>query len=166
MTHKPWERELGESTKAFHAFTIYRDLGPTERSLPKVCQMYASKRSLLGQMKRWSKKWQWVQRAQAYNDHLDKLRLEEHEKNVIDMKKRHLTLAKALQAKAAEKLKDLEAADFKKIPDLVKTIVEGVRLERLTLGEATEKLEGEVKEKITIRMWQPPKVDKDAKAEQ
>ena len=41
MYRKPWERQENESTSAFYAFTIYRDLGH-ERSLRRVAERLAS----------------------------------------------------------------------------------------------------------------------------
>lgn len=155
-----WERQPGESAKAFHAFTLYRDLGH-ERSVSKVAQIYRPGRNLRSLMSRWSTKFNWVKRAEAYDDHMDKLSRKEAEKQVKDMKKRHITLGMALQTKAAEKLKDLKGKDMK-VPDAIKALSEGVKLERLARGEATEKFEGKL-EPLIIKMWQPPKdEEKDA----
>jgi hypothetical protein len=61
----PWERQEGESPKAFHAFCLYKDAG-SERSLTKVAQLLNVSKQLLG---RWSSQHQWVRRALAWDDH-------------------------------------------------------------------------------------------------
>ena len=52
-----------ESSKAWEAFCLYRDLGP-ERSFDKVYQKCSKSVSLLA---RWSGLYHWVQRAQAFD---------------------------------------------------------------------------------------------------
>ena len=142
-----WERQPGESAKAFHAFTFYRDLGH-ERSVSKVAQIYRPGRNLRSLMSRWSTKYSWVKRAEAYGDHLDELRRKRNEKEIQVMEKRHITLSMSLQQKAAEKLKDLKGKDMK-VPEAIKALVEGAKLERLTRGEPTEKMKGELHTIIT-----------------
>ena len=46
-TDKPWERQKGESEKAYEAFAAYRDMGP-ERSITKVSQSLNKTRTLIG----------------------------------------------------------------------------------------------------------------------
>lgn len=67
MVKQLWQRQAGESDKAFEAFTYYRDLGP-QRSLDKLRLVLPKNRALLG---RWSAKWAWVDRCTAYDDSLD-----------------------------------------------------------------------------------------------
>lgn len=62
----PFEQQPRESDKAFAAFSLYLSLGP-ERSLETVAQRF-SKSSRL--MKRWSAKFGWTSRVQAYMAHL------------------------------------------------------------------------------------------------
>jgi len=142
-----WERQLGESARAFHAFTLYRDMGH-ERSVSKVAQIYRPGRNLRSLMSRWCTKYDWVKRAEAYDDHMDALSRKQAEKEVKEMQKRHVTLSLLLQKKAAEKLKDLQAKNLK-VPDAIKALAEGVKLERLARGEATEKIKSEVEAIIT-----------------
>lgn len=64
-----------ESTAAFRAFQIYRDLGP-ERSLRKAWQAYREARGepatrLPGPRARWSVKYEWVKRAAEFDALLD-----------------------------------------------------------------------------------------------
>lgn len=143
---EPWERQEGETTKAFYAFTIYRDLDH-KRTLSKTCTNYmettSRTRSCLRTIGGWSTKFGWVKRAQAYDDYVDALIREESEKAVKEMQKRHLTLGMALQAKGAAKLQDLDGKKMK-VRDAISAITQGTRLERLIRGEPTERVKGEM----------------------
>jgi hypothetical protein len=66
---RAFEPQPKESSKAFSAFKIYRDLGP-ERSLVKACESYYGSTANLAQIKVWSSKFDWVDRARAYDDWL------------------------------------------------------------------------------------------------
>lgn len=149
-----WERQPGETAKAFYAFTLYRDIG-YERSITKVAQLYNAKKQLRALVGRWSSKNNWVERARAYDEHLDELGTKQQEENIRKMQKRHITLSMALQQKAAEKLKDLKPEDMR-VLDAIKAIIEGAKLERLTRGEPTETVHAKI-EPIVIKMWQPSK---------
>jgi hypothetical protein len=66
---RAFEPQPKESSKAFSAFKIYRDLGP-ERSLVKACKSYYGSAANLAQIKVWSSRHDWVTRARAYDDWL------------------------------------------------------------------------------------------------
>lgn len=161
-----WERQEGETTKAFYAFTIYRDLGHN-RSLSKVHENYieatSKTRSCLRTIAGWSSKFNWVKRVQAYDDYMDGLAREEKEKAVKEMQKRHLTLGMALQAKGAERLQNLDGKDMK-TRDAISAIAQGTRLERLIRGEPTERVRGEMV--TTIREVGPMPWEKIPEAEE
>lgn len=68
----PFEQQPHESARAFRAFTYYRDLGP-ERSLEKAYAGHSGEKDgkAPGQWNAWSKQFEWVRRAIAYDAHLD-----------------------------------------------------------------------------------------------
>lgn len=61
-----WDRLPNESSRAYQAYVIYRDLGP-DRSLAQVSQKHTKS---IPTLKRWSSKYNWVERARAYDDYL------------------------------------------------------------------------------------------------
>jgi hypothetical protein len=63
----PWERQPGESSKAFGKFSFYRDLGPT-RSLTQVAREF---RCSVSGVKELSARWSWAYRVQAWDSRLD-----------------------------------------------------------------------------------------------
>lgn len=65
-THYPFDRQPGESEQAFTAFRTYLDLGP-RRSLATVGRELGKSKAM---MERWSSRWSWVARVEAYTDHL------------------------------------------------------------------------------------------------
>jgi hypothetical protein len=68
-----FDREPEESTKAFEAWTIYRDLG-AQRSLQKTAELYYGSRSNVRQLQRWSSRFNWVERARASDVEREMLR--------------------------------------------------------------------------------------------
>jgi Mg-chelatase subunit ChlI len=147
-----WDRRSNETSKAYAAFTIYRDMGP-ERSIALVAEECRKNISL---MNRWSQRHQWVSRVHDYEAHLEKVAQASREKEIADMRKRHVTLGMALQSKAAEKLKALDGKNMK-VPDAIKALAEGTKLERLARGEPTETIESRGGQPLVVQMWQPPK---------
>src|ERR687889_2256978 len=75
-----YDRETDESTKAFEAWTVYRDLG-AERSLQKASEMYYGHGANVGQFERWSRRYGWVERARAFDVEREMIRrsaIEDH----------------------------------------------------------------------------------------
>jgi hypothetical protein len=72
---RAFERQPGESAKAYRAFCCYRDLG-AERSLAKAAETYYGSRKNLAQVGLWSRKFDWVDRAQAWDDFVAMIRLD------------------------------------------------------------------------------------------
>src|SRR5437660_1461972 len=137
-TRLPYERQPGESDRAFAAFCCYRDLGP-KRSLDEVGKrLYGGqsgrKRAATGRVQEWSSNWQWRERVAAWDAHLDQQTREAQEKARREMGERHAKLAVALQEKAIQRLKGMKPEELSSA-DLLRYFVEAVKLERLSRGE-------------------------------
>lgn len=142
-----WERCPGESTKAYNAFCAYRDMGP-ERSLEKTGRTLDKPRTkqYLGE---WSVKYNWVERATAYDDYIEKKKRADREAEIQKMVKKHARIATKLQKKALERLKKLDPS--KLTPSAVLNfLTEAIRIERLSLGEI-EKVKLEHEGNINIK---------------
>ncbi len=69
---KTYDRQDGETTKAYTAFTIYRDMG-SSRSLDRVeekiygTQIGHKRGTNLTSLKRWSREWNWVDRCRDFD---------------------------------------------------------------------------------------------------
>jgi hypothetical protein len=130
-----FERLPGEPSRAYYAFTKYRNLGPKrslsavqqELELERIRQEYNATGSLpvrtgvhqdggheratkrpqrSGVLGRWSMQWDWVERAQAWDRYIDQLRLARHLDQVEEMAKRHTNQSEACQAVIMENIKE------------------------------------------------------------
>jgi hypothetical protein len=130
-----WEQQSKESSRAFGAFCAYRDLGP-RRSLRAAAEAFYGRISaaLERQLDKWSRAFGWVERAGAWDRHLDAEARKAQEESRREMVERHVKEARALQAKALERLRALCPEELGPT-DLLRYIVEAAKLERLALGE-------------------------------
>jgi hypothetical protein len=104
----PWERQRGESAKAFAAWVLYRDMVDT-RSYQKVAQELSKSDTLI---KRWGTKWRWQERLNAFLASQDTARLECHRKAMEEMNSRHISTAILFQEKTVEKLQSVHINDL------------------------------------------------------
>lgn len=135
-TDKPWERQKGESEKAYEAFLVYRDMGP-ERSTRAVAQKLGKSVSLI---QRWSRDKDWQERVRAYENDLDRAARKKALADRKAMTDRHISIAMQLQKKALEALAGLSAEDMtpKDIKEYIKMATDLERLNR-TLEDADSK---------------------------
>lgn len=131
----PWEQQPRESSRAYGAFCAYRDLGP-RRSLHAAATAFYGRASgsLERQLDKWSRAFGWVERANAWDRHLDDEARAAQEAARRDVVERHLREARTLQGKALQRLQALTPEELGPA-ELLRYIVEAVKLERLVLGE-------------------------------
>lgn len=132
-----WERQEGESAQAFQAFAEYRNMG-AERSLAKVAQKLGKSKPL---MERWSSRWHWGIRVDAWDDEMDKCSCRELKKGITEMRKNHAGIAKAMLVKALQALQRTPVDEMTP-QDIAKMVDVAAKLERISRGEATERTEG------------------------
>lgn len=128
---KPWEPQ-GETMTAYAAFTEYRDMG-SERSLDAVRRKLGKSQAL---MERWSSRWQWVERAKAYDMHLDAIRVAAREQAVAKQARRIMT---ADEVKA--ELTDIAEAAWREFVDVKMSEDGEVLSAHLKLGDKIKSLE-------------------------
>jgi hypothetical protein len=142
-----WERQHGEPPRAYLWFCEYRDMG-VSRSVAKVQEKWGKKISI-NRLYCLSSKYNWVERAEAYDDHMDKLRRAENEEAIRKMSERHAGMAVLIQQKLMQKLQnytidEISSADVARLFDVA------VKIERLSRGGSTaiEEIQGSVTLKI------------------
>lgn len=135
-----WERQAGESSVAYEAFLIYRNMSH-ETDGEKEKRRLASVAEKLGKslklMERWSRTWGWVERARAYDNELQRISMEETREAVRKMLKDHMTMAQALQKKAMTALLRLDDQSLS-ARNILDYLAQGIELERQARLEAAD----------------------------
>lgn len=94
-----WERMTNESARAFRAFEAYRNLGP-ERSIVKAIELVGKTPAKdRRRWERWSAKFCWVDRAEAYDRHVERERRFKLEEEWRQADERHARIARVVQSK-------------------------------------------------------------------
>jgi hypothetical protein len=114
---------------------VYRDLGPG-RSVRAAAEKFYSRSSaaVLRQCFTWSSTYRWVERAHAWDRHLDMEARQAQEKARREMGQRHAKEAQGLQGKALERMRTLRPEEMGPA-DVLRFFVEAAKLERLAMGE-------------------------------
>ena len=147
--HQAWDRQPGETTLSYSYFTVYRDLGPVERTEPAVAKIIHRATSVVKAHKQRNN---WKARAIAYDTWFELQLREASEVARIEMAKRQAVLGMTLQERAAEGL-DLLDMTLSNPNEVARLAAEGVKIERLARGESTENILG----KGVILQWEGPR---------
>jgi hypothetical protein len=174
----PWERQTawGETAKAHHAFTLYRDLGPTRTMVGAYRRARGLAEdhplgSLPGYWREWRRTWRWDERAAAFDREQDRLATLQLRTELVAMRKRQAQAGMLLQARSVGALAkvlptqdELNEMDAQAVlarastSELARVFREGTHAERLARGEATEIEDTRVR--ATVR----PMTDEEAAA--
>jgi len=139
----PWEKQDGESARAFSAFVVYRDLPAASRKLESVSeQLYPQAPWAVSKVREWASKYNWQVRADAWSAQLDAERRKVQLETVKTMTIRHIEAAIAMQGKGLEALRNLQAKEDLSAADIRLLITEGAKLERLSRGLVTDRTGG------------------------
>lgn len=104
----PWDRQPRESSKAYEAFVIYRDMG-ADRTTRSTAEALTKSETLI---KEWSSKHGWVERAAAWDSMPGKKIVEAYEVMAADIAEQHRALSDKLMARLSRNLDLLpEGAD-------------------------------------------------------
>lgn len=103
--NKPWERQEGESEKAFEAFAAFRDMGE-KRTVAAVAEKLSKSRQLLF---KWKSAWDWENRVKAYDNDLEKQYHAKRKKLIAETKDRQLKISYSLEKKGTGSARPLRA---------------------------------------------------------
>jgi hypothetical protein len=154
----PWhrahdEKDTSETDAAYQAFTTYRDMG-LARSTAKVARVLGKSKTL---MDRWSARWRWRMRVEAWDNDLDLERRVRMNDAIREMAERqasqaqtavqalmapHLALAQKLEDGGDDLLRALSKSDIKTLIGMAAksatALTRVMQAERLARGEPTE----------------------------
>ena len=124
---KPWERQPGETAKAYAAFLLYRDLPAIDRSVLAAREGHQKDtKGTLRQWKGWSMRNDWVNRAAEHDSNLASRRRERMAKELERAQDNAVVLTRAFNFKIAERIKGMDPEDLTagQIPAALKTLFE------------------------------------------
>jgi hypothetical protein len=130
-----WDRRESETTYAYRCFCCYRDLGP-DRTLAAAyhaCQPSFHGDRVPGHVADWSRDHDWVQRAEAYDDHLEGIRRRAYERQQRDLAARRAAFELQNQERLERNVQELD--------QLVLATIESTRQDARP-GEGSETHEG------------------------
>lgn len=111
---RAYDRLPDESSKAYDAFVVYRDMG-VSRTVEKVQASLNKTSGYLRQLYEWSRVYDWTDRAAAWDDHIEAEARKLVERDAIrrkaDMLKRHAEIGRFMQSKGVEYLKQGNSLD-------------------------------------------------------
>jgi hypothetical protein len=132
-----WERQPGETAKAYSAFAKYRDLAEA-RTMAKVATMSQCSPQ---NVHRWARRWCWTQRCAEFDIVEEEKWRAQASRDRIAQRRRQVALGQALQGVAAYGLKEWQDRIAEKLPlrmrpDEIATLLKlGDDLERRGHGE-------------------------------
>ena len=132
--NKPWERQPGETAKAYAAFLLYRDLLAIDRSTPAARERHPSDtKGTLRQWNGWSMRNDWVNRAAEHDSDLASRRRERMAKELERAQDDAVVLIRSALDKVRERIEGMDAEELAagQIPAALKTLFE---LELKALG--------------------------------
>jgi hypothetical protein len=134
-TKQPFDRLDGETSRAYEAFAVYRDLG-VGRTLEKVQVHFNRPSSWYRVIAGWSSDNNWVARAAAYDDYIDAEARKKLDRDAIKRKasmlQRHAQSGRALQAFGLQHVQTTKAPA--KAADAISAIKAGIEIERKSEG--------------------------------
>lgn len=132
-----WERQPGESPKAFAAFCAYRDMNPYLRTQQRVA---TEKNISLSSIANWSVVHDWMKRVEAWDDEMDRQAVARYHEEIDKMHERHIQVSQKVMDKVEEAIDNLNAEDVKP-SDIARLIEVAAKLERLSRGDSGEAVE-------------------------
>lgn len=130
ISPEPWERQPGESEKAFKAFQTYRDLAE-ERSYRRAAkELDISDRTC----EYYSARFLWVERALAYDNYIERAKILKRRRDVESMQQRHINTAMLFQQKVVERLRELNPIELS-VDQIGKWFELASKIERQSRGE-------------------------------
>ena len=128
---RPWERQDGETEKAFSAFKAYLEM--EDRNICQLAKRLAKSRQLVD---KWKQKYNWQERCIAWDKSLQEIEYKTAVKERKKMAKRHIAIAMSMQAKAIEALQKIDVSKLN-ANEIIRLFDTSVKIERLSRGEAT-----------------------------
>jgi hypothetical protein len=138
-SQSPWDKLPDESSKAYSLFCLYRDMGPA-RSLDKLRHpdQGVSIKLTTRQLGRYSSRFKWVSRAEAFDLAMQKRKELAMENAIEEIARKQAEEAAALQEAGLKRIKKLKPKELTPAEARM-YIIDGSELERIAHGLTDER---------------------------
>ena len=155
-----WERMPGESVRHYEYFCAYRDMRyvpaanaddipkldlSRERSIRKLAQQLGVAKRTIGDL---CSRFNWVARCDAYDLYILRRQRDKNEDRILKMRENHAAVGEQLWKRGLRRAISIPDGEIE-AGDMVRMIDVGVKIERLSRGESTEKQEVSGKTSVT-----------------
>mgnify|MGYP000169624648 CR=1 FL=1 len=136
----PWDMQPDEPVLWFGRFELYRRMGPDRSVLAIYQQSRANKGKerlatyIPGAWTQMANRWKWRERAEAWDRHQQAIARQEEEELLPVRRKAWLEQFRLLQTKAMDRIRPMIPSELRP-KEALDMLVEGVKYERLALGE-------------------------------
>jgi hypothetical protein len=162
-----WDKQKHEPGKSYALFCKYRDMGPfrSVAKLGKNMEESGEKNYSEKYLEELCTKWDWVKRAEAYDEYMEKIIRKKREEDIIEMTGRHADQSKDIQGEIYKSFKDpaLKSEDIQKAGWVrnanVNSFVKAAKLERLSRGLPSDKIESDEKRDVKVEGNHHLKID-------
>ncbi len=126
-----WERQPAETDREWQIWLAYRDMYPSTR--PSYRQVAEQLGTTVAVVKKIGARWDFPVRLQAWAKYVDNLTLQQRQQEILDMNKKHIEMAQALNEKLATAINaidpyELEPKDIKGLLQLSAELERKARL--------------------------------------
>ncbi|MDR0442561.1 MAG: hypothetical protein LBH44_04045 [Treponema sp.] len=139
MPFESWERLAGESSLAFAAFCVFRDLG-AERSIRMAVDTAETDGAVRAKSyngwRNWSTKFRWQERAADYDRHIEKLKQTELRKTIEAQGEKHREVTGKMLNVVSKKLDTMNPAYLSQ-GNLTEWVQTAIKAERDAAGLVT-----------------------------
>ena len=155
-----WDRMPGESVRNYEYFCAYRDMRYTpasgaddvpkldltrERSIRRIAEQLGKSRQTIGDL---SSRFNWQTRCDAYDLYILRRQRDKNEAKILKMRENHAAIGEQMLKRAMRRLLSITDGEIE-AGDMVRMVDIGVKVERLSRGESTEKQEVSGKTAVT-----------------
>ena len=141
LPYECWERLTGESSLAYAAFCVFRDLG-AERSIRKAVESIEQDEGVRGKKynvwRNWSTAFRWRERAGEYDKYLEQLKQAELRKTIEAQGEKHRQVTGKMLDVVSKKLEGMSPAELTQ-GNLTEWVQTAIRAEREAAGLVTGK---------------------------
>jgi hypothetical protein len=150
-----WERQKGETSLAFAAFSVYRDYGPA-RNIKKALRSIVQDEAVVSRKYRtwrfWATRYHWIERAADYDSDLDRVALAERRRQIKEWEKKCLQTSDKMLTAVDDKVDLMSPGELSQnnVPYWFKTAAQTAR-EALGVGKEEDGNEQQQNRPIEVK---------------